>query len=598
MNWVSDAWLGGMGLRARMGGIAAAMCATGLLLAAPGALADTGCTPSGVSNVTVTCAVGLADSWTVPAHVTEATFDIQGAAGGASNNFDPMRGGSSGPGGSGDDVQATIAVTPGQVYAIEVGARGTDGLSPAFGTDSGNGGAPGGGQGTFTCDGGGVCASGGGGGGATLVSLGDPGSSAHWLLVAGGGGGGGPSADADGGAGGYPQGANAADASNGGTPCTGGAGGSGSTPHPQGGSGAAPGGGGGGGFVGGAGGQAGCGAGGGSGFITPNAVAGSAGEGTSRSVGDGSVTITYAPALAPSASVASPGDGATYAVGQAVDSRFSCADGVNAPGIRSCTDAEGRASGARIDTAAPGPHQFTVTAVSGGGQQTTSTSSYTVAGRPTATIATPSTGATYTVGQSVPTNFSCAEGAGGPGVAGCTDQNGQASGAALDTARAGVHTLTVTADSADGQEGSASMTYTVTAPRGAAPPPVVVSTYGMSLELFRSLGCTATGHMLTVTVGMTHTGKGFRLLRYSFFIDRGRRHTVRRLVNGKPRLVTVFAPNAVSTRSGAHGLSVKGLKHGAHTLRVVALVRAPFLGDHSGKAKTTTMTGKLPFTVC
>jgi hypothetical protein len=56
--------------------------------------------------------------------------------------------------------------------------------------------------------------------------------------------------------------------------------------------------------------------------------------------------------------------------------------------------------------------------------------------------------------------------------------------------------------------------------------------------------------------------------------------------------------NAVSTRAGAHGFSVKGLRVGAHTIKVVALVRSPVPTDASGKARTTSLTVKLPFTVC
>ncbi len=42
--------------------------------------------------------------------------------------------------------------------------------------------------------------------------------------------------------------------------------------------------------------------------------------------------------------------------------------------------------------------------------------------------------------------------------------------------------------------------------------------------------------------------------------------SVRRRVNGTRGLVTVFAPTTISTSGGAHRLSVKGLKAGAHTL--------------------------------
>jgi hypothetical protein len=69
----------------------------------------------------------------------------------------------------------------------------------------------------------------------------------------------------------------------------------------------------------------------------------------------------------------------------------------------------------------------------------------TVQAPPTASIATPADGATYTQGQAVSSSFSCVEGTGGPGIASCVDQDGRPSGAPIDTAATGRHTFTVTA---------------------------------------------------------------------------------------------------------------------------------------------------------
>jgi hypothetical protein len=82
---------------------------------------------------------------------------------------------------------------------------------------------------------------------------------------------------------------------------------------------------------------------------------------------------------------------------------------------------------------------------------------------PTAEIKTPETGGTYTQGEVIHTKFSCSEGAGGPGIASCTDENSVPSTeeGTLETTMLGSHTYTVTAKSKDGLEGKAKIEYSV-----------------------------------------------------------------------------------------------------------------------------------------
>jgi hypothetical protein len=170
---------------------------------------------------------------------------------------------------------------------------------------------------------------------------------------------------------------------------------------------------------------------------------------------------------APSITIAAPVEGAVYTLNQVATASYTCADEAGGSGLATCTGTV--ASGAALSTSTAGPHTFTVNATDIAGNPSSATRTYTVLADttlPTVSIVSPADGATFTVGQVVNASYSCAD-TGGSGLATCIGS--VASGAAIDTATAGLKAFTVTATDRAGNTSSTVVHYTVAAPPPAGP---------------------------------------------------------------------------------------------------------------------------------
>lgn len=153
----------------------------------------------------------------------------------------------------------------------------------------------------------------------------------------------------------------------------------------------------------------------------------------------------------PTATITSPADGATFALGEAVTPAYAC-DGPDFA-VVSC---EGPAT---VDTSTVGPHSYTVTATDTAGQTASTTHHYTVVEPdvtdPVVELRRPADGATYGRGEVVEADFACED----AHLLACAGT--RPSGAPIDTSTLGAHEFTVTATDDSGNETTVTHGYTV-----------------------------------------------------------------------------------------------------------------------------------------
>ena len=387
---------------------------------------------------------GVAASYTAPPGAAYIVVNLIGGSGGTGGAFG-LSAAAAGAGGAGGFVAAMFPIQGGQTITAISGCAGQSapqgvGVLPtdqgAGGVGWSSGGSGGGGwNGTcfYTCSGT-PDSSGGGGGGASALCLGTEcaQNSATVLAVAGGGGGGGEA---------LALGSNAG---------AGGAGAGGATYSTDTGSG-----------------PSGSDGGGTSGTDSQgnSLVCNDGGQGGGPDVGvmaqDGTTVLQpdglSGAAVTAGVVIAGPGGGGG---GQRGGGAGTTTYAMGTAGSYTCDESGAGGGGGSSWVSSTATHSSVGTSTSSGNGAVLV--SFQLADPPTATISSPATGGTYTVGQAVPASFACAEGAGGSGLASCTDSNGNSSGTGqLDTSTPGSHTYTVTATSQDGQTSTASITYTV-----------------------------------------------------------------------------------------------------------------------------------------
>ncbi len=166
----------------------------------------------------------------------------------------------------------------------------------------------------------------------------------------------------------------------------------------------------------------------------------------------------------PVVTVATPTSGAVYEFGQQVNASYGCAD---AGGIVAC---QGDVpTGQALDTTTVGNRTFTVEAIDRSGNRSHTVVNFSVRSNdttpPTRTSVSPTPGGEILLNANVTVAFSCADEAGGTGVASCTatgpDGAPIANGSRLDTTKPGESSLTITGTDNAGNKATSVVTYRI-----------------------------------------------------------------------------------------------------------------------------------------
>ena len=190
----------------------------------------------------------------------------------------------------------------------------------------------------------------------------------------------------------------------------------------------------------------------------------------------------------PVAHIETPPDGSYYPQGASEQFAFYCTSDTSF--VVSCEGSQ--PLGSLIDTAKAGPHTLSVTATDFEGRQSTTTTTYNVIDitPPHVDFVTPSDGATYDLGANLTYDYSCADDAGGLGIAACSASLPPT--APLDTSRLGTFTFDVYAVDYGNNVTHATVKYTIA---DRTPPTITLTTpadgaiYALGQQVAASYTC-------------------------------------------------------------------------------------------------------------